>query len=126
VGLFYTAPEPTRQTDGRTPYRYIDPALRTMRAVAINDAYKFFFALLLHVAKAASELQLLKPGTLSLHLSAPVPVLIPSVVTSRPTIASKPSNMLNALVLVPRVRQTTVCIYKRYLLTTVRPTFSFC
>ena len=36
-----------------------------------------------HWALAASASQPLKSGTLSLHLSVPVPVLIPSVVTSR-------------------------------------------
>ena len=38
-----------------------------------------------HLALAASALQPLKSGTLFLYLSVPVPVLIPSVVTSRPT-----------------------------------------
>jgi len=38
-----------------------------------------------------------KFGTLSLYLSVPVPVLIPSVVTSRPSIASRPTNPLNTL-----------------------------
>ena len=44
-----------------------------------------------------------------------VPVLIPSVVTSRPTIASRPSNP----VLAPQIRflLTIVCVYKLYLLT---------
>ena len=28
-----------RQTDGRTPYRFIDPALHTMRAVTINAMF---------------------------------------------------------------------------------------
>jgi len=37
-----------------------------------------------HLALAASPSQPLKSGTLSLYLSVPVPVLIPSVVTSRP------------------------------------------
>jgi len=40
-----------------------------------------------------------RPGTFSLHLSVPVPVLIPSVVTSRPTTASRPSSPLNPLLL---------------------------
>ena len=48
---------------------------------------------------AASALQLLKSGAFSLHLSIPVPVLVPSVITSRPTTASRPSNPLNPLLL---------------------------
>ena len=51
-----------------------------------------------------SALQPLKSGTLSLHLSVAVPVLIPSVVTSRPTTASMPSNPLNPSPLVPHIR----------------------
>ena len=47
-----------------------------------------------HLALAASVLQPLKSGTLSLYLSVPVPVLIPSVVTSRPTTASRLSTPL--------------------------------
>jgi len=47
-----------------------------------------------HLALAASASQPIKSGTLSLYLSVPVPVLIPSVVTSRPTTASRPSNPL--------------------------------
>jgi len=38
-----------------------------------------------HLALAASALQPLKSGTLSLQLSVPVPALIPSVVTWRPS-----------------------------------------
>jgi len=38
-----------------------------------------------HLALAASASQPLKSGTLSLHLSVPVPVLTPSVVTRFPT-----------------------------------------
>jgi len=41
-----------------------------------------------HLALAASASRPLKSGTLSLYLSVPVPVLIPFVVTSRPTTAS--------------------------------------
>ena len=48
-----------------------------------------------HLALAVSALQLLKSGTLSLYFSLPVPVPIPSVVTSRPTTASRPSSPLN-------------------------------
>ena len=45
-----------------------------------------------------------KSGTLSLYLSVCVPVLIPTVVTSRPTTASKPSNPLNPSPLAPQIR----------------------
>jgi len=51
-----------------------------------------------------SALQPLKSGTLSLHLSVPVPVLTPSLVTSRPTVASRPSNPLNPSPLAPQIR----------------------
>ena len=57
-----------------------------------------------HLALAASALQLLKSGTLFLYLSVPVPVLIPSVVISRPTTASRPSNPLNHSPLAPQIR----------------------
>ena len=43
-------------------------------------------------------------GTLSFHLSVPVPVLIPSVVTSRPTTASRPSTPLDPSPLAPQIR----------------------
>jgi len=71
-----------------------------------------------HLALAVSASQPLKFATLSLHLSVPVPVLIPSGVTSRPTTASRPSNMLNPFLLVPQMRLllTTVHVY-HYLLT---------
>jgi len=47
-----------------------------------------------HLALAALASQPLKSGTLSLYLSVPVPVLIPSVVNSRPTAASRPCSPL--------------------------------
>jgi len=74
-----------------------------------------------HLALAASALQPLKSGTLSLYLSVLVPVLIPSVVTSRPTTASMPSNPRNPSHLAPQIRLllTTVRIYKLYLLTSL-------
>jgi len=50
----------------------------------------------LHLAPAVSALQPLQPGTLFLHLSVPVPVLTPSVVTSTLTISSTPSKPLSA------------------------------
>ena len=66
-----------------------------------------------------SALQPLKSGTLPLYLSVPVPVLIPSVVTSRPTTASRPSSPLNSLPLAPQIRLllTAVRVYKLDLLT---------
>jgi len=53
------------------------------------------------------------------HLPVPVPVLTPSVVTSRPTTASRPSNPLNPSLLAPQIRLllTIVRVYKLYLLT---------
>ena len=61
----------------------------------------------------------LKSGTLSLHLSVLIPVLIPSVVTARPTTASRPSNLHNPSLLAPHIRLllTIVRVYKLYLLT---------
>jgi len=72
-----------------------------------------------HLALEASVLQHFKSGTLSLYLSVPVPVLIPSVVTSRPTTASRPSNPLNSSLLVLQIQLllTIVRVYKLYLLT---------
>jgi len=53
------------------------------------------------------------------EFSVPVPVLIPSVVTPRPTAASRPSNPLNPSPLAPQIRLllTIVRVYKLYLLT---------
>ena len=72
-----------------------------------------------HLALAVSALQPLKSGTLSLHLSVPVRVLIPSVVTSRPTTASRPSNPLKPSPLAPQIRLllTIMRVCKLYLLT---------
>jgi len=69
-----------------------------------------------HLALAASALQPLKSGTLSLYLSVPVPALMPFVVTSRPTTASRPSNPLNPSPLAPQIRLllTIVRVYKLY------------
>ena len=71
------------------------------------------------LALAASASQPLKSGTLSLHLSVPVPVLIPSVVTSRPSTASRFSSPLNPSFLVPHIwlLLTIVLVYKLCLLT---------
>jgi len=59
-----------------------------------------------HLALAALASQPLKSGTLSFYLSVPVPVpvLIPFIVTSRPTTASRPSNPLNPSPLAPQIR----------------------
>jgi len=67
-----------------------------------------------HLALAASASQPLKSRTLSLYLSVPVPVLTPSVVTSRPTTASRPSTPLNPSPPAPQIR---LRVYKLYLLT---------
>ena len=58
-------------------------------------------------------------GTLSFHLSVPVPVLIPFVVTSRPTTASRPFTPLNPSPLAPQIRLslTVLRVYKLYLFT---------
>ena len=70
-------------------------------------------------------LQPIKSGTLSLYLSVPVSVLIPFVVTPRPTTASRPSTPLNPSPLAPQIRLllTTVCVYKLYLLTDLFTTY---
>ena len=72
-----------------------------------------------HLALTVSASQPLKSGTQSLHLSVPVPVLIPSVVTSRPTTATRPSIPLNPSPLAPQIRLLliTVRAYELYLLT---------
>jgi len=56
-----------------------------------------------HLALAASASQPLKSGTLPLYLSVPA-ALIPFVVTSRPTTASRPSTPLNPSPLLLRLR----------------------
>ena len=81
-----------------------------------------------HLALAVSASQPLKSGTLSLHLSIPLPVLTPFVVTSRPTTASRPSNPLNPS---PLALQIWLCwplcafINYIYLLTTSGLVWSF-
>ena len=79
-----------------------------------------------HLALTALASQPLKSGTLSLYLSVPVPVLIPFVVTSRPTTASRPSTPLNTSLLAPQIRLllTTVHINKLYLLAYLRKLFT--
>jgi len=66
-----------------------------------------------HLALAVLALQHLKIGTLSLHLSVLVQVLIPFVVTSRPTIVSRPTKPLNLFLLAPQFRLllSTVRVY---------------
>ena len=72
-----------------------------------------------HLALAASALQPLKSGTLSLYLSVPVPALMPFVVTSRPTTASRPSNPLNPSPLAPQIRLCwPLCAFINYILLT--------
>jgi len=69
-----------------------------------------------HLALAASASQPLKSGTLSLYLSVPVPVLIPFVVTSRPTTASRHSNPLNPSPLAPQIRLCRpLCAFINYI-----------
>ena len=71
------------------------------------------------LALAVSASQPLKSGTLSFYLSIHVPVLIPSVVISRPTTVSRHFNPRNPSPLAPQIRLllTTVRVYKLYLLT---------
>ena len=53
----------------------------------------------------------LKFATLSLHLSVPIPVLIPPVVTSRPTTASRPFNPINPFLLALQLRLLLIINY---------------
>jgi len=69
-----------------------------------------------HLALAASAAQPLKSGTLSLYHSVPVPVLIPFVVTSRPTTARRLSNPLNPSPLSPQIRLCwPLCAFINYI-----------
>jgi len=69
-----------------------------------------------HLVLAASASQPLKSGTLSLYLSVPVPVLIPFVVISRPTTASRPSTPLNPSPLAPQIRLCwPLCAFINYI-----------
>ena len=74
-----------------------------------------------------SALQPIKSGILSLHLSVPVPVLIPSVFTSRPTTATRPSSPPNPSLHAPQFRllQANVRVYKLYVLTYLLTTSSY-
>jgi len=72
-----------------------------------------------HLPPAASTLQLLKSGTLSLQLfeCAPAPTFF--IVITRLTVSSRPSNPINAFLLTTQIRLllTIVRGYKLYLLT---------
>ena len=72
-----------------------------------------------HLMPTVSGLQPMKFRTLSIQFSELVPVLIPSVVTSRPTIASRPSDPLNLFFLDSQIRilLTIVRVYIAYFLT---------
>ena len=63
----------------------------------------------------------------SLHLSVPVPVLIPSVFTSRPTTATRPSSPPNPSLHAPQFRllQANVRVYKLYVLTYLLTTSNY-
>jgi len=56
------------------------------------------------LAPAVSALQVLKFGTLSFRLFESVPVMILSVINSRPPTSSRPSNPLSASFLAPQFR----------------------
>ena len=79
------------------------------------------------LALAVSASQPLKSGTLSFYLSIPVPVLIPSVVISRPTTVSRHFNPHNPSPLAPHIRLllTTVRVYKLYLVTYLLTQFQY-
>ena len=70
-----------------------------------------------HLTLAVLALQSLKLGTLSRYLS--VLVLILSIGTSRPTVASRPSNLPNPFLLAPQIQPLLAIahVYKLYLLT---------
>ena len=85
-----------------------------------SDSPTLIFSLLRlsahHLGLAALASQPLKSGTLSLYLSVPVPVLTPSVVISRPTTASRPSNPLNPSPLAPQIRLCwPLCAFINYI-----------
>ena len=100
------------------------PCMPAILLVPSDSPTPIFFPLRLrlsahHLALAVLALQPRKSGTVSLHLSVPVPVLIPSVVTSTLTTASRPSNPPNLFLLAPQIRLllTTVRVYILYLFT---------
>jgi len=86
---------------------YVHPCVPIIPLVP-SDSPTLIFSLLRlsahHLALAASALQPLTSGTLSLYLSVPVTVLVTSVIASRPTTASRPSTPLNPSPLVPQIR----------------------
>ena len=98
------------------------PCMPAILLVPSDSPTPIFFPLRLrlsahHLALAVLALQPLKSGTVSLHLSVPVPDLIPSVVTSTLTTASRPSNPPNLFLLASQIRLllTTVRVYILYL-----------
>jgi len=102
-------------------FTYVHTCMHVILLVSSDSPTLIFFLLRLsahHLALAVLALQPPKFETLSLHLSILVPVLIPSVVTSRPAIATRLSNPLNPFLLAPQIRLllTIVCVYI-YLLT---------
>ena len=93
---------------------YVRPCMPVILLVPSDSPTLIFYVLRFsahYFPLAVLALQPLKFGTLSLHLSI---LLIPSIVTSRPTVASRPSNQLNPSLLVPQSRLllTIVRIYK--------------
>jgi len=86
---------------------YVHPCVPIIPLVP-SDSPTLIFSLLRlsahHLALAASALQPLTSGTLSLYLSVPVTVLVTSVIASRPTTASRPSTPLNPSPLAPQIR----------------------
>ena len=84
----------------------VHPCMPVILVVPLDSPTLIFCPLLSsapHLVAIVLTLQPLKVGTLSLHLSILVPVLIPSIVTLRPTIASRLSNPLNSFLLVLRI-----------------------
>jgi len=81
--------------------------------------YSLFRLFAMHLAPAASALQLLKFRTRSLLLFERVQGPKLCLVISRLTISSRPYNPLNAFLLAPQIRLllTTAHVYKVYLLT---------
>ena len=96
---------------------YVRPCMPVILLVPSDSPTLIFYVLRFsahYFPLAVLALQPLKFGTLSLHLSILLQLLIPSTVTWRPTVASRPSNQLNPFLLVPQSRLllTIVRIYK--------------
>jgi len=101
---------------------YVRPCVTVIPLLPSDSLTPISFLLRLsahHLALAVSASQPLTSGTLSLYLSVPVPVLVTSVIASRPTTASRPSSPLNPSPLAPQIRLllTIVRVYTLYLLT---------